>query len=73
MPLSVQFATEMSGRSSIDGIAHGSAPVARNASDRYMTGVTYLSAIRHASIARSKHSPGVAGATTGIGESLLRP
>ena len=33
----------------------------------------YLSAIRHASIARSKHSPGVAGATIGTGESPLRP
>ncbi len=33
----------------------------------------YLRAIRQASIARSKHSPGVAGATIGIGESELRP
>ena len=33
----------------------------------------YFSAIRHASIAMSKHSPGVAGATIGTGESLLRP
>ena len=33
----------------------------------------YLRAIRQASIAMSKHSPGVAGATIGIGESLLRP
>ena len=29
--------------------------------------------MRHASMAKSKHSPGVAGATIGIGESLLRP
>jgi hypothetical protein len=33
----------------------------------------YLSASRQASIARSKHSPGVAGATIGSGESELRP
>ena len=33
----------------------------------------YLSAMRTASMARSKHSPGVAGATIGIGESELRP
>ena len=33
----------------------------------------YLSASRQASMARSKHSPGVAGATMGIGESPFRP
>ena len=33
----------------------------------------YLSAIREASIAIVKHSPGVAGATIGIGHSPLRP
>src|SRR5512146_2989307 len=33
----------------------------------------YLSARRDASIARVKHSPGVAGARTGIGDSPLRP
>ncbi len=38
-----------------------------------ITGVMYLSASRQASIAKSKHSPGVAGATIGIGESPLRP
>ena len=38
-----------------------------------MTGVMYLSAMRHASMATSKHSAGVAGATIGTGESLLRP
>ena len=31
---SVRFGTAMSGRSSSAGICHGSAPVARNASDR---------------------------------------
>ena len=38
-----------------------------------MTGVMYVSAMRQASMAMSKQSAGVAGATTGIGESLLRP
>ena len=33
----------------------------------------YLSAIRAASMASEKHSPGVAGATIGIGLSPLRP
>ena len=33
----------------------------------------YLRAMRDASMAMSKQSPGVAGATTGIGESPLRP
>ena len=38
-----------------------------------MTGVMYLSARRDASMAIVKHSPGVAGASTGIGHSPLRP
>ena len=38
-----------------------------------MTGVMYLSAIRAASIANEKQSPGVAGATIGTGLSPLRP
>ena len=49
--LSVQLSTAMLGSSSSDGIRQGSAPVARNASDRYATGVTYFSASRHASMA----------------------
>src|SRR5688572_24034956 len=71
--LSVQLAAPMPGRSAGDGTFHGSEPVARNASERYTTGVMYFRAIRHASMAYSKHSLGVAGATTGIGESELRP
>ncbi len=71
--LAVAFGTEMSGRLSSDGTCHGSAPLATNASDRYTTGVMYLRAMRAASIASVKHSPGVAGATTGIGDSPLRP
>ena len=35
--------------------------------------MTYFRARRQASIAKSKHSPGVAGATIGIGESPFRP
>ena len=54
----------MEGRSSTFGIDHGSAPVPRNASERYTTGVMYFSARRQASTAYSKHSDGVAGATT---------
>ena len=67
------FGTEMSGRSSTSGTRHGSAPLPTNASERYATGVMYLSAMRDASMARVKHSAGVAGATTGIGDSPLRP
>ena len=38
-----------------------------------MTGVRYFSAIRAASMAASKQSPGERGATTGTGASPLRP
>ena len=38
-----------------------------------MTGVMYLMAMRQASMATSKQSAGVAGATIGTGDSLLRP
>ena len=69
----VALSTPISGRLARSGIFHGSEPVARNASDRNATGVMYFSAMRQASMARSKHSPGVAGATIGMGESELRP
>ena len=38
-----------------------------------MTGVRYLTAIRTASMAVSKQSAGVAGASTATGDSPLRP
>ena len=38
-----------------------------------MTGVIYLTAIRHASYAAKKQSPGVADANTGKGASPFRP
>ena len=38
-----------------------------------MTGVMWRIASRHASIAYSKHSAGLAGATTGTGASEFRP
>ena len=55
------------------GSSHGSEPFARYASESRKTGVRYLSAIRAASIAASKQSPGVDAATTGTGDSALRP
>ena len=64
---------EMSGRSSTDGISHGSAPLARYASESRNTGVRYLSAIRAASIAMKKQLPGEEAASTGTGDSALRP
>ena len=48
----------MLGRSEIVGSAHGSDPVAIELSDKIMTGVMYLVAMRHASIALSKQSDG---------------
>ena len=56
---------EMSGRSATSGISHGSEPLARYASERRYTGVRYLSAMRTASIAASKHCDGLEAATTG--------
>jgi hypothetical protein len=38
-----------------------------------ITGVRYLTAIRTASMAVSKQSAGVAGASTGTGDSPFRP
>ena len=38
-----------------------------------MTGTMYLSAMRQASMATQKQSPGVAAASTGTGASELRP
>ena len=55
------------------GISHGSEPFARYASERRYTGVRYLSAIRTASIAASKHCDGLDAATTGTGLSPFRP
>ena len=60
-------------RSSRSGRCHGSAPLASEPSDRYATGHMCSIASRTASIAMSKHSAGVAGATTAIGHSPLRP
>src|SRR5687768_17396254 len=63
----------MGGSAANSGILHGSAPLAMNPSDNTMTGVMYLSAMRTASMAIWKHSPGVAGARTSSGASALRP
>src|SRR6202162_2740492 len=63
----------MPGISSTDGIRQGSAPFARYPSDKIITGIMYFNAMREASTAIQKQSPGVAGASTGIGASELRP
>ena len=55
------------------GISHGSEPFARYASESRYTGVRYLTAIRTASSAQSKQSPGVDAAITGTGRSEFRP
>src|SRR5215831_1776339 len=52
---------------------HGSDPLARYPSDRMITGVRYLVAIRTASSAVSKQSDGVEGASTGTGDSPFLP
>ena len=49
----------MSGSDATSGISHGSEPFARYASESRKTGVRYFSAIRAASIAISKHWPGL--------------
>ena len=64
--------TEMSGSESTSGSSHGSEPFARYASESRKTGVRYFKAIRAASIAASKHPPGVEAATTGTGASAAR-
>src|SRR5947199_275325 len=56
-----------------DGTSHGSDELARNVSDRRITGVRYLTAIRAASMAASKQPEGVAGAMIGSGDSPWRP
>src|ERR671929_2358651 len=70
---SVASSTEMSGSDAASGMSHGSEPFARYASERRNTGVRYLIAIRAASSAVSKQFPGVDAATTGTGDSALRP
>src|SRR3954465_2556431 len=55
------------------GPSHGSEPLATEPSDSNNTGVRYVSAIRTASSAASKQSAGDCGATTGTGDSPLRP
>src|ERR1700682_3074 len=63
----------MPGMSSTLGMRQGSAPLARYPSDKMITGIMYFKAIRQASTATQKQSPGVEGARTGIGDSELRP
>src|ERR687892_718366 len=63
----------MSGSLSTDGILHGSAPLARYPSERRITGVMYLSAMRAASSAAQKHDGGEYDATIGTGASPCRP
>src|SRR5207249_3496217 len=55
------------------GRSQGSDPLARYASESRYTGVRYFNAIRHASIAAWKQSDGDMAATTGTGDSELRP
>src|SRR3990172_10603492 len=57
----------------MSGTSHGSDPIPRYASERKITGVRYLIAIRHASTAMLKQSEAVAGATIATGDSPLRP
>src|ERR671930_2358084 len=63
----------MSGSASTSGISQGSDELARDVSDRRITGVRYFTAIRAASSAASKQLPGVELATMGIGDSPWRP
>ena len=56
----------ITGSASTSGMCHGSDEFARYVSDRIATGVRYLTAIRTASSAVSKHEPGVYAATTGM-------
>src|SRR6185437_12434816 len=70
---SVANDVEMSGSVETSGRSHGSDPFARYASESRYTGERYFNAMRHASIAASKQSDGDIAATTGIGDSELRP
>ena len=63
----------MAGISAALGAFHGSALLARKPSESRKTGVIARTASRAASIAISKHSEGVDGATMGTGLSPLRP
>ena len=55
------------------GRRHGSEPLAMKPSVSRMTGVMYLMAMREASMAAWKQSPGERAAMTGIGASPWRP
>ncbi len=70
---SVAKSTRRSGNESTDGTRHGSDPFAIAPSESSSTGVRYVTAIRAASSATSKASAGDRGATTGTGDSPLRP
>ncbi len=70
---SVANATRRSGRSSTRGIRQGSDPLASMPSERSITGVRWVIAIRIASSVASKQSPGERGAMIGTGDSPLRP
>ena len=70
---SLANSTGIFGSFSTSGTSHGSDPMPRYPSERKITGVRYLIAIRHASIAMSKQSADVAGATIATGDSPLRP
>ena len=70
---SVAKSGSISGSEATSGSRHGSEEFARKVSASRITGVRYLTAIRTASIAPSKQSAGVDGATTGSGDSPWRP
>ena len=55
------------------GCRHGSEPLATEPSESRITGVRYVTAMRAASSAASKQSPGERGARIGSGASPLRP
>ena len=61
------------GSAAASGIRHGSEPLATEPSESTSTGVRYVTAIRTASSAMSKQSPGERGARIGRGASPLRP
>src|ERR1700676_3528869 len=63
----------MAGMSSTVGMRQVSAPFESQPSDKTITGIMYFKAIRQASTATQKQSPGVEGANTGIGDSEFRP
>ena len=63
----------MCGSEAMSGTRHGSEPLATEPSDSTITGVRYFTAIRAASSAVSKQSPGERGARIGSGASPLRP